>query len=314
MERVVVAGGAGFLGSHMCQALVDRSAEVVCVDNLATGSVSNVTHLLEHPNFTFVEADVCNGLAVDGPVTGVMNFASPASPKDYFRIPIETLHVGSLGTNACLDLARDNDARMLQASTSEVYGDPLEHPQTESYWGNVNPIGVRSVYDEAKRFGEALCASYEREFGVKVRLARIFNTYGPGMQADDGRVVSNFVVQALRGEPLTVFGDGSQTRSFCYVSDEIAGLLALYDSEVTGPVNVGNPGEFTILELAEVVAECAGVEMAFAHSPLPSDDPVRRRPDISRAKAELGWEPTVDLRLGVERTMEWFKANLEVGA
>lgn len=298
----------------MCRTLLDRGDEVVCVDNYCTGSAVNVAPLLDNDAFELIEADICDGLDIDGDVHGVMNLASPASPKDYFAQPLATMRVGSLGTNACLDLAHAKGARILQASTSEIYGDPLEHPQTEGYWGNVNPIGVRSVYDEAKRFGEALCASYEREYGLTVRIARIFNTYGPGMQADDGRVVSNFVVQALRGEPLTVFGDGLQTRSFCYVSDEIAGLLALYDSDVAGPVNVGNPDEFTVLELAQIVAEVAGVEVRTEHLPLPSDDPVRRRPDITRARTELGWAPSVGLRHGVERTMEWFRAQLETGA
>lgn len=310
MGRIVVAGGAGFLGSHLCDLLLGRGDEVVCIDNLSTGAAANVSHLLDVSGFEFVEADVTDTVAVDGPVTGVLNLASPASPKDYFAKPLETLQVGSVGTHNLLRLAHDKGARFLQASTSEVYGDPAVHPQVESYWGNVNPVGPRSVYDEAKRFGEALVASYERELGLDVRIARIFNTYGPRMQPDDGRVVSNFVIQALRGEPLTIYGDGSQTRSFCFVSDEVAGLLALFDSEARGPVNIGNPAEFTIAELADVVQAAVGVELPVTNLDLPIDDPTRRSPDITRAIEELGWSPTVDLTEGIRRTLDAFRVHI----
>jgi len=307
LRRVVVAGGAGFLGSHMCDLLVERGDAVVCVDNLATGKVANIEHLLADDRVEFVEQDISVSLNVDGDVDMVMNLASPASPKDYFRLPIETLDVGSLGTRHCIELALRNDAPMLLASTSEVYGDPLVHPQTEDYWGNVNPIGVRSVYDEAKRFAEALSMAFVREHGLKARIARIFNTYGPRMNIDDGRVVSNFVVQALRGEPITIYGDGSQTRSFCYVADEVRGLLALAESNEIGPANIGNPGEFTIRELAEQVIALTDSGSTLTFEPLPSDDPTRRKPDITLAKERLGWEPTVNLSEGLSRTIDSFR-------
>jgi dTDP-glucose 4,6-dehydratase len=289
--RVLVAGGAGFLGSHLCDALLARGDEVVCVDNCVTGSDANVAHLAEHPRFELLRHDVtdpCDGL-VDGDLDVVMNLASPASPKDYLALPLETLAVGSTGTRNLLDLALVQDARFFMASTSEVYGDPLVHPQTEAYWGHVNPIGERSVYDEAKRFSEALTAAYRRTHGLDTRIVRIFNTYGPRMQVDDGRVVSNFIVQALRGEPLTIYGDGSQTRSFCYVADEVDGFLALLDGDEPGPVNIGNPDEFTMLELADLVIELTGSTAGTEHRPLPSDDPRQRRPDITVARERLGW-------------------------
>ena len=307
MKRYVVAGGAGFVGSNVCLELVRRGHQVVCVDNLSTGSRSNVEQLIGSDQFEFIDTDVSVGLAVEGAVDSVLNFASPASPKQYFRLPIETLDVGSLGTRRCIELALAHDVPLLLASTSEVYGDPLEHPQTEDYWGNVNPVGVRSVYDEAKRFAEALTMAFVREHGLKARIARIFNTYGPRMNVDDGRVVSNFIVQALRGEPITIYGDGSQTRSFCYVDDEVRGLLALADSEVVGPINIGNPGEFTVSELAELVLELTGSASEVIHQPLPVDDPTQRRPDITRAREQLGWEPTIDLADGLRRTIEWFR-------
>ncbi|MGB0113716.1 MAG: UDP-glucuronic acid decarboxylase family protein [Ilumatobacteraceae bacterium] len=310
--RVVVAGGAGFLGSHLCDSLVERGDEVVCIDNCVTGSAANVAHLVSNDAFTFVEHDISEGeaLPVDGTVDAVMNLASPASPKDYLALPLETLAVGSVGTRNLLDLARANDARFFMASTSEVYGDPLVHPQQESYWGHVNPIGERSVYDEAKRFSEALTAAYRRTYGTDTRIVRIFNTYGPRMQVDDGRVVSNFIVQALRGEALTIYGDGTQTRSFCYVADEVRGFLALLDSDEPGPVNIGNPVEFTMLELADLVIELTGSTGGIDHRPLPSDDPQQRQPDISLARERLGWSPDVALRDGLGLTIPYFASQL----
>ena len=308
--RVVVAGGAGFLGSHLCDELIARGDAVVCLDDFVTGSPTNVEHLDGHPDFELIEHDITTPLpAIDG-VDAVMNLASPASPKDYYALPIETLDVGSIGTRNLLELARARDATFFMASTSEVYGDPAVHPQTEDYWGNVNPIGQRSMYDEAKRFSEALTFAYHRTHGVDIRVVRIFNTYGPRMQPDDGRVVSNFIIQALRGEALTIYGDGSQTRSFCYVDDEVRGFLALLDSDVIGPVNIGNPGEFTMLELADLVNELTGNDAGIVHKPLPSDDPKQRKPDISLATAELGWSPVVDLRNGLEQTIPYFASVL----
>jgi dTDP-glucose 4,6-dehydratase len=310
--RVLVAGGAGFLGSHLTDALLARGDEVVCVDNLVTGRRDNVEHLVGERGFELVEHDITRPLDVAGPIDAVMNLASPASPRDYLALPIETLETGSTGTRNLLDLALRRGARFFLASTSEVYGDPLVHPQTEDYWGNVNPIGERSVYDEAKRYAEALTMAYHRVHGLEIRVARIFNTYGPRMQVEDGRVVSNFVVQALRGQPLTIYGDGTQTRSFCYVADEVAGFLALLDSDVVGPVNIGNPVEFTMAELAALVLELTGSEAGVTHAPLPSDDPKQRRPDISRARRELGWEPRVGLREGLERTIPAFQSDLSI--
>jgi dTDP-glucose 4,6-dehydratase len=309
MSRVVVAGGAGFLGWHVCHALLARGDEVVAVDNLVTGSRKNIESLADQPGFTFQFADVSAGAHVDGPVDVVMNLASPASPIDFAVIPIEILRVGSVGTNNLLDLALAKGARFFQASTSEVYGDPTEHPQRESYWGHVNPIGPRSVYDEAKRFGEALTMAYHRVHGLEVRMVRIFNTYGPHMRPDDGRVVSNFITQALAGKPLTVFGDGSQTRSFCYASDEVAGFLAVLASDHIGPVNIGNPGEFTVLELARLVLEITGSPSEVIFEDLPEDDPTQRCPDVALART-LGWEPKIALREGIERTTEWFRSQL----
>ena len=303
--RVVVTGGAGFVGSHLCRELLARGDAVVAVDNLVTGSLDNVADLAG-PDFAFVEADVSAGVDVDGSVDAVLHLASPASPVDFARIPIEILKVGSLGTLNTLDLARAKGARYFLASTSEVYGDPLVHPQPESYWGNVNPVGPRSVYDEAKRFAEATAMAYHRHHGVDVRIVRIFNTYGPYMRPDDGRVVSNFIVQALAGAPLTVHGDGTQTRSFCYVDDEVRGLLALLDSDHVGPVNVGNPTEFTVLELAETVLEVTGSPSELRFDPRPVDDPAQRRPDLTLAGRLLGWAPEVDLAEGVARTAKWF--------
>lgn len=308
--RVVVAGGAGFLGSHLCDALLRRGDEVVCVDNVSTGNKENIAHLLHTPGFDFLEHDVTVPLHLSEPVDAIMNLASPASPRDYLRLPLETLDVGSRGTLNLLDIAVTHSARFFQASTSEVYGDPLVHPQVESYWGNVNPIGERSVYDEAKRFSEALTAAYARTRGVDVRIVRVFNTYGPRMKVDDGRVVSNFIVQALRGDPLTVYGEGTQTRSFCYVDDEIRGFLALLESDVTSPVNIGNPDEFTMLEFADLIVELTGSDAGIVFEPLPSDDPQQRRPDITRAREELGWVPMTDLRRGLELTIPHFVDRL----
>ncbi len=307
--RVVVTGGAGFLGSHLCRALLDRGDEVVAIDNLVTGAMRNIEDLFGRPGFVFQRQDVSNHVHVPGPVDVVMHLASPASPVDFARIPIQILKVGSLGAHNTLGLAKDKGARYFLASTSEVYGDPLQHPQTESYWGNVNPIGPRGVYDEAKRFAEALTMAYHRHHGIDVRIVRIFNTYGPHMRSDDGRVVSNFLVQALNGKPLSVYGDGKQTRSFCYVDDEIRGFLALLDSDYVGPVNIGNPDEFTVLALAEQVLELTGSTSEIEFHPLPQDDPTQRRPDITLARTELGWAPTVDLRTGLERTAEWFRGS-----
>jgi dTDP-glucose 4,6-dehydratase len=304
--RVVVTGGAGFLGSHLCRRLLDAGDEVIAMDNLLTGSLDNLAELDDHPGFRFVHHDVSTHIDVPGPIDAVLHFASPASPRDYLEHPIKTLKVGSLGTHNTLGLAKDKRARYLLASTSEVYGDPLEHPQTETYWGHVNPIGPRGVYDEAKRFAEAMTMAYHRAHGVDVRIVRIFNTYGERMRPLDGRVVSNFIVQALAGKPLTVYGDGSQTRSFCYVDDEVRGLLALLDSDYVGPMNIGNPDEFTVLELARIVLEVTGSSSEIVFERLPVDDPTQRRPDITLAREVLGWEPEVDLRTGVTRTVEWF--------
>jgi dTDP-glucose 4,6-dehydratase len=303
--RCVVTGGAGFLGSHICRALLDRGDEVVALDNLLTSRLNNIEELFGQKGFTFVEHDVTNFVHVSGRVDAVMHFASPASPVDYLEHPIKTLKVGSLGTHKTLGLAKDKGARYMLASTSEVYGDPQVHPQTEAYWGHVNPVGPRGVYDEAKRFAEAMTMAYHRSHGVDVRIVRIFNTYGPRLRPRDGRVVSNFLVQALEGKPLTVYGDGSQTRSFCYVEDEVRGLIALLDSDHVGPVNIGNPNEFTVLELARKVIELTGSSSEVVFDPLPVDDPTQRQPDITLAKKVLGWEPQIALDEGLRRTAEW---------
>ncbi len=306
MARVVVTGGAGFLGSHLCDQLLARGDDVVCVDNLVTGNVANIEHLYAEPGFTFVDHDVSNHVWIPGDVDAVMHFASPASPVDYLEMPIQTLKVGSLGTHNTLGLALAKGATYFLASTSEVYGDPIMHPQSEDYWGNVNPVGPRGVYDEAKRFSEAMTMAYHRAHDVDTRIARMFNTYGPRMRPDDGRVVSNFIVQALEGTSLTVYGDGSQTRSFCYVDDEVRGLLALLDSTEHDPVNIGNPIEFTVRELADIVIDITGSSSGVVHRDLPTDDPTQRRPDITRARRLLGWEPEVELRAGIERTVAFF--------
>ena len=306
MARIVVTGGAGFVGSHLCDAFLARGDEVVAVDNLCTSRLENLASASESPRFTFVRSDVCRELPVDGPVDGVLHFASPASPPEYLEIPLATLDVGSLGTRRALDLARKNDARFLVASTSEIYGDPEVHPQPESYNGNVDPTAPRAVYDEAKRFAETLTMAYHRLYGMRTAIVRIFNTYGPRLRPADGRVISNFVVQALDGKPLTVYGEGTQTRSFCYVDDEVRGIIALFDSEVVEPVNIGNPHEFTMLELVDVVREVTGSSSDVVFEPLPMGDPARRRPDISRARSLLGWEPVVELRDGLARLRDWY--------
>jgi len=309
-RRVVVAGGAGFIGSHLCERLLQRGDEVVAVDNYITGSRANLASLFGTDRFTFVEQDVCAPLDVDGPVDAVLHLASPASPKDFATLPIEILDVGSVGTRNLLELARRKGARFLVTSTSEVYGDPLVHPQVESYRGNVSTTGPRSCYDEAKRFAEAMTMAYHRTAGVDVAIARVFNTYGPRLKPGDGRVVSNFLAQALSGAPITVYGDGRQTRSFCYVDDEVDGLLALLDSTLRGPINIGNPNEFTVAELAEIVVELTGSRSTIVHEPLPVDDPTRRQPDITLARERLGWEPKIELRVGLARTADWLRTVL----
>lgn len=309
MSRIVVTGGAGFVGSHLCDALIERGDRVVCVDNFVTGSEDNVAHLVGSAAFDLVVADVSEGFEIAGEVDAILHFASPASPRDYLELPLETLAVGSEGTRHCLELARERGARIMLASTSEVYGDPEVHPQPEGYWGKVNSVGPRSCYDEAKRFGEAITMAYRRTYDVDTVILRIFNTYGPRMRRGDGRVVSNFCVQALEGSPITIYGDGSQTRSFCYVSDLVSGILALLDSGHPGPMNIGNPGEFTMLELAEKVISATGSSSEIVFEPLPEDDPTQRRPDIALAGAELGWKPEVDLTEGLTATLEWFASG-----
>jgi dTDP-glucose 4,6-dehydratase len=309
MPRAVITGGAGFLGSHLCRRLLAEGFEVVCMDSLLTGQASNVEDL-RGERFQLVRVDVTNYIHVSGPVDAVLHFASPASPIDYLRYPIQTLKVGALGTHHALGLAKEKGARFLLASTSEVYGDPQVHPQPESYWGHVNPIGPRGVYDEAKRFAEAMSMAYHRAHGVRVRIARIFNSFGPYMRIDDGRAFCTFAVQALRGEPLTVHGDGSQTRSLCYVDDLVEGLWRLLWSDETGPMNLGNPEEITVLELARQIGRAAGAEPKIVFQPRPVDDPEMRRPDISRAQQLLGWKPQVSLADGIQRTMPWFRAAL----
>ncbi|MER6100411.1 UDP-glucuronic acid decarboxylase family protein [Streptomyces sp. NPDC001728] len=309
--RVAVTGGGGFLGSHLCEALLRRGDSVVCLDNFSTGDPENIAPLLAHPAFEFQHADVSVSLKVVGHVDAVAHLASPASPTDYLRHPLETLAVGSRGTENALRLALRHHARFILASTSEIYGDPLVHPQEETYWGNVNSIGPRSVYDEAKRYAEAVSAAYRRTHGVDVGIARIFNTYGPRMRPHDGRVVSSFITQALTGEPLTIYGDGGQTRSFCYVADLVRGLLALLDSSELGPFNLGNPVERTVSELAGIVLEMTGSASEVKHHPLPVDDPVRRRPVITRAREVLGWEPEIDITEGLRRTVAYFAAHAD---
>lgn len=308
--RILITGVAGFLGSHLAHRFVAEGCEVLGVDNFVTGSRQNVADLQEHKNFAFLRHDVSTPFYIDGSLDGVLHFASPASPIDYLELPIQTLKVGSLGTHNALGIAREKNARFLLASTSEVYGDPAIHPQPETYWGNVNPVGLRGVYDEAKRFAEAMTMAYHRTHGVDTRIARIFNTYGPRMRPSDGRVVSNFITQALRGHPLTVYGDGLQTRSFCYVADEVDGIFLLYHSDRVDPTNIGNPNEFTIKDLADVVIEESESTSSIEHHPLPIDDPKVRQPDISIARDQLGWEPVTGLRDGLKLTIPFFESVL----
>ncbi|NDD79335.1 MAG: SDR family oxidoreductase [Flavobacteriia bacterium] len=308
MPRILITGAAGFLGSHLCDRFIREGYEVVGMDNLITGDMRNIAHLQSLPQFTFVHHDVSTHIHLNGHLDYLLHFASPASPIDYLKIPIQTLKVGSLGTHNCLGLAKEKGARMLIASTSEVYGDPQVHPQTEEYWGHVNPVGPRGVYDEAKRFQEAMTMAYHRYHGLETRIVRIFNTYGPRMRLNDGRVLPAFIGQALRGEDLTIFGDGSQTRSFCYVDDLVEGIYRLLHSDYAEPVNIGNPDEITIRQFAEEIIQLTGTTQKIIYQPLPKDDPTQRQPDISKAKAILGWEPKVDRAEGLARTYAAFKA------
>lgn len=308
--RAVVTGGAGFIGSHLCDALTAKGHDVVCLDNLITGSVANIEHLFGNDRFLFIKHDVTQFVHVPGDVHYILHFASPASPIDFERLPIQILKVGALGTHKALGLARAKGARFLLASTSECYGDPLVHPQPETYWGNVNPVGIRGVYDEAKRFAEAMTMAYHRHHGIDTRIVRIFNTYGPRMRPDDGRAIPAFISQGLAGKPITVFGDGSQTRSFQYIDDLIRGVLLLMDSDEHLPVNIGNPREYTILELAQTIIELTGSRSQVVFKSLPPDDPKVRQPDISKARSLLNWEPVVPLKDGLSRTITWFKTRL----
>jgi dTDP-glucose 4,6-dehydratase len=308
--RVLVTGGAGFLGSHLCDLLIVRSHTVVCLDDLSTGCRTNIEHLGTSPKFSFIEASVLDTVDIEGRFDSVIHLASPASPRAYLNRPIFTLRTGSEGTRNVLDFARAKSARFIFASSSEVYGEPLVHPQPEEYWGNVNPAGPRSVYDEAKRYAEALTMAYRTSYGADTGIVRIFNTYGPRMRPDDGRVVSNFIHQALNSKPLTVFGDGTQTRSLCYVDDLVRGILAMLDSDDPGPINLGNPTELSILKIAELVLELVGCPSGIELHPLPQDDPTRRRPDITRARHRLGWNPQVSVREGIARTIEWYAKEL----
>jgi dTDP-glucose 4,6-dehydratase len=312
--RVVITGAAGFLGSHLTDRFLREGHSVVGIDNFLTGHPDNIAHLATEPRFAFMRQNISGPTFVDGDVDGVLHFASPASPVDYLELPIQTLKVGSIGTMTALGIAKAKRARFMLASTSEVYGDPLVHPQTEDYWGNVNPIGPRGVYDEAKRFAEAMTMAYDRTHGVDTRIVRIFNTYGPRMRPNDGRVVSNFIVQAITGQPLTIYGDGLQTRSFCFVDDEVDGIYRLFMSDVRGPVNIGNPEEHTVLDLAGLVIGLTGSASSIVHRDLPQDDPKVRKPDITRARTLLDWSPGVPIRVGLERTIAYFRALADGGA
>jgi dTDP-glucose 4,6-dehydratase len=308
--RILITGGAGFIGSHLCDRFIAEGHEVLCLDSLITGTTDNIAHLGGKSQFSFINHDVTNYIFVAGKVDAILHFASPASPVDYLNFPIQTLKVGSLGTHKALGLAKEKNARFLLASTSEVYGDPLIHPQTEDYWGNVNPIGPRGVYDEAKRFAEAMTMAYHRYHKVDTRIARIFNTYGPRMRLDDGRVVPNFIFQALQGEVLTVYGDGSQTRSFCYIDDLVEAIVRLLFSQETEPVNLGNPDEFSILDFAREILEITGSQSRIIYQPLPADDPRVRRPDITKAQKVLNWSPRVELKEGIRKTIPYFQEKL----
>ena len=307
MKKVLITGAAGFLGSHLCDRFIKEGFYVIAMDNLVTGDLRNIEHLRSNPNFEFIHHDISKHIVIDGSLDYILNFASPASPIDYLKIPIQTLKVGSLGTHNCLGLARAKNARIIIASTSEVYGDPHVHPQNEDYWGHVNPVGPRGCYDEAKRFQEAITMAYHRHHGVETRIVRIFNTYGPRMRLNDGRVLPAFIGQALRGEDLTIFGDGSQTRSFCYVDDLVEGIYRLLMSDYAEPVNVGNPSEISIGEFAEEIIKLTGTSQKVVYKPLPQDDPKQRQPDITRATAILGWTPQIDRAEGLRRTYEYFK-------
>ena len=309
--RTLITGGAGFVGSHLCERFLAEGHDVLCLDNLITGNPANVQHLQDNPRFTFVRHNISNPIEIAGPIDNILHFASPASPVDYLRHPIPTLKVGSLGTHNTLGLAKAKSARYFLASTSEVYGDPERHPQREDYWGNVNPIGIRGVYDEAKRFAEAMTMAYHRSHGINTHIIRIFNTYGPRMRLDDGRVVPNLMGQALRGEPLTVFGDGSQTRSFCFVTDLVEGIFRLLSKDFHEPVNLGNPNEVSILDFAKEIVALSGSECKIEYKPLPQDDPKVRRPDITRARTLLGWEPKIERSEGMRRTMDFFRGTLK---
>jgi dTDP-glucose 4,6-dehydratase len=308
--RTLITGGAGFVGSHLCERFLAEGHDVICLDNFITGNPVNVQHLLDNPRFTFLRHNISNQIEVEGPVDNILHFASPASPVDYLKHPIATLKVGSLGTHNSLGLAKAKNSRFLLASTSEVYGDPERHPQREDYWGNVNPIGIRGVYDEAKRFSEAMTMAYHREHNINTHIVRIFNTYGPRMRLDDGRVVPNLMGQALRGEPLTVYGDGSQTRSFCFVTDLVDGIYRLLFSDFHEPVNLGNPNEVSILDFAKEIVKLSGGKAEIAFKPLPQDDPKVRKPDITRARTLLGWEPKIGREEGMKRTMEYFRGKI----
>ncbi|MEO0075296.1 MAG: UDP-glucuronic acid decarboxylase family protein, partial [candidate division WOR-3 bacterium] len=302
------SGGAGFIGSHLCDYFINQGHKVICVDNFITGQKRNIQHLLANPNFQLINHDIAEKFQVDEKINAILDFASPASPKDYLKYPIQTLKTNAYGAHNLLELALKHNAKFLLASTSEVYGDPQVHPQIESYWGNVNPVGPRAVYDESKRFAEAITITYHRELKVDVKIARIFNTYGPRMRADDGRIVPNLICQALRNEPLTIYGDGKQTRSFCYISDMIDGLVKLLSSNITGPINLGNPDEFNMLEFAELVLQITHAKSKIVFEPLPIDDPQKRRPDITLARQQLNWQPKVKLIDGLKPTIEWFKS------
>ncbi|HDI45870.1 MAG TPA: SDR family oxidoreductase [Candidatus Omnitrophica bacterium] len=312
MKTALVTGGAGFLGSHLCQRLLNEGYRVICMDNLITGDAENIKHLIDNPNFVYIQQDVTKYIEVEDPLDWVFHFASPASPIDYLKYPIQTLKVGALGTHNTLGLAKAKRAKFMLASTSEVYGDPQVHPQPEDYWGNVNPIGPRGVYDEAKRFAEALTIAYHREHNIDVRIVRIFNTYGPRIRTDDGRAIPTFITQALRGEDLTIFGDGSQTRSFCYVDDLIDGIMKLMEVEYHFPLNLGNPEEITILGLARLIINLTASKSRIKFLPLPQDDPKVRRPDITKAKKLLSWEPKIPLTQGLLSTIEYFKHKLKI--
>lgn len=305
--KVLISGGAGFIGSHLCDYFINQGDDVICVDNFVTGHERNIKHLLANPHFHLIKADISEPFDLNEKIDAVLHFASPASPKDFYRIPLQILKAGSYGTHRLLDLALKQNATFMLASTSEVYGDPLVHPQVENYWGNVNPVGPRAVYDESKRFSEALTITYHRYLKLDVKIARIFNTYGPRMRADDGRIVPNLICQALRNEPLTIYGDGKQTRSFCYITDMIDGLTKLLNSNETGPINIGNPDEFNMLEFANLVFEFTETKLPIVYEPLPTDDPKRRRPDISLAQKYLNWTPQIKLEQGLKPTIDWFK-------